>query len=167
MMNPMMRVKGLTLIEMVITIVIVGLLVGAVTFSIRDIFSLWDFWSFRTEIVSQGRIALMRMVREIRQINNDTSVLIADSSILQFNDTSGQTIEYRLNGTDIMRNSNVLANGTSSLRFTYFNETSVPLTPLPLDAENRSAIYLIGIDVTIVAGNQNRTLKTQVCPRNI
>jgi prepilin-type N-terminal cleavage/methylation domain-containing protein len=160
------RQKGVTLIEMVMTIVIVGILAGIGAVYIKGVVDLWDFWSFHSDIVSQGRIAEMRMARDIRQVKNDTSVLIADRSQLQFKDANDLTIGYSLNGANLMRNSDILASGVTNLTFSYFNATSSPLTPLPLSAAGRSDISLVGIVLTIVSGNQNKTLATQVYPRN-
>jgi prepilin-type N-terminal cleavage/methylation domain-containing protein len=159
--------KGLTLIEVVMTIVIVGILLGVLMFSIKGIMDLWKFWSFSSENVSQLRIGVTRMVREIRQIRNDTAIFIADRSRIQFNDTNNQTIDYSLSGSDLIRNSNVLASGISNLTFTYYNVTSSELVPLPLSAAQRAEIYTVGLGVVIVSGNQNKTLETRIYPRNL
>jgi prepilin-type N-terminal cleavage/methylation domain-containing protein len=163
----MKPLKGLTLIEMVITVVITGIILGGLIIPIKGIIDMWDFWSFRSEIVSQGRIAAMRMVREIRQVKNETAIFIADRSHIQFNDTNNQTIDYSLNGSNLTRNNNVLASGISNFTLAYYNTTNVQLAPLPLNATNRSAIYMIGFGLTIVSGNQNKTLETRVYPRNL
>ena len=159
--------KGLTLIELVMTIVIVGILLGVLMFSIKGIMGLWDFWSFRSEIVSQGRVAVMRMAREIRQVKNETAIFIADRSRIQFNDTNNQTIDYSLVSSNLIRNNNVLASGISNLTFIYYNITNAELTPLPLNAASRLEIYMIGLGLTIVSGDQNKTLATRVYPRNL
>jgi prepilin-type N-terminal cleavage/methylation domain-containing protein len=159
--------KGLTLIEMVMTIVIVGIILGVLMFSIKGIMDLWNFWSFNSEIVAQGRVGIMRMAREIRQIKNETAIFIADRSRIQFNDTNNQTIDYSFDGSNLVRNSNVLASGISNLTFNYYNITNAELAPLPLNATNRSGIYMVGFGMTIVSGNQNKTLSTRVFPRNL
>jgi prepilin-type N-terminal cleavage/methylation domain-containing protein len=159
--------KGLTLIEMVMTIVIAGIILGVLSFSVKGIIDLWDFGSFRSEIVSQGRTAVMRMVREIRQVKNETAIFISESSRIQFNDTNDQTIDYSLTGANLIRNNNVLASGISNLTFIYYNITNAELTPLPLDAAGRAEIFMIGLRLTIVSGNQNKTLATRVYPRNL
>ncbi|MDD5348117.1 MAG: prepilin-type N-terminal cleavage/methylation domain-containing protein [Candidatus Omnitrophica bacterium] len=163
----MLSKKGLTLIELVMTIVLVGILVGVTALSIREVIGLYDFWSFRSETVSQARLSLSRMVREIRQVNNETSFLAVDRSRLQFNDTTGATIEYRTNGTDLMRNADILATGVRNLTFSYYDQNMTLLTPMPLDEGNRSLIYLIGIFLDIASGDQNRSLQTLIGPRNI
>ncbi|MCX5708525.1 MAG: type II secretion system protein, partial [Candidatus Omnitrophica bacterium] len=146
--------KGLTLIETIMTIAIMGILSGVLMFSIKGVMDLWNFWSFRSEISSQGRIAVMRMVREIRQVRNETTVFIADSSRIQFNDTINQTIDYALNGTNLTRNGNVLASGITHLDFTYYDISNAQLAPLPLNQTNREAIFMIGLELTMVSGDQ-------------
>jgi prepilin-type N-terminal cleavage/methylation domain-containing protein len=159
--------KGLTLIELVMTIVIVGILLGVLSFSVKGIMDMWNFWSFRSEVVSQGRVAVMRMVREIRQVRNETSIFIADRSSMQFNDTNNQTVDYSLSGSDLIRNGNVLARGVNNLTFSYYNITNAELAPLPLNAASRPEIYVIGITLKITSGDQNKTLETRVYPRNL
>jgi prepilin-type N-terminal cleavage/methylation domain-containing protein len=159
--------KGLTLIEMIMAIVIMGILSGVLMFSIKGVMDLWNFWSFRSEVSAQGRIAVMRMVREIRQVRNESTIFIADRSRIQFNDTDNQTIDYSLNGTNLTRNGNVLATGVTNLTFTYYNISNAVLVSMPLNQTNREAIFGIGLGLTMVSGDQNKTLATRVYPRNL
>ena len=159
--------KGLTLIETVMTIAIMGILSGVLVFSIKGVMDLWDFWSFRSETASQGRIAVIRMAREIRQVRNETAILIADSSRIQFSDTNNQTIDFLLSGTNLTRNGNVLATGITNLTFIYYNASSAQLTPLPLNEIGRAAIYMIGFALKLASGDQNKVLATQVYLRNL
>jgi prepilin-type N-terminal cleavage/methylation domain-containing protein len=159
--------KGLTLIEMIMAIAIMGILSGILIFSIKGVMDLWNLWSFRSETTAQGRIAVMRMVREIRQVRNESTIFIADRSRIRFNDTDNQTIDYSLNGTNLTRNSNVLATGVTNLTFTYYNISNAKLVSLPLNQTDRESIFGIGLGVTMVSGDQNKTLATQVYPRNL
>ena len=158
--------KGLTLIEAVMTIVIVGILAGGSMFYIRQVIDLWDFMSFRSEIVSQGRMALMRMSREIRQIRNSTSVLNANSNRLRFADVKDVNIDYYFSGSSLMRNSDTQASGVRNVTFTYYNQTSQQIA-VPLVSPQATDIKRIKIRLDMFSGNQNKTLETQVWPRNL
>ena len=157
---------GLTLIETVMTIAIVGILAGGGMFYIRQVIDLWDFISFRSEIVSQGRMALMRMSREIRQIRNSTSVFNANSTRLRFGDVNDVTVDYNFSGSSLMRNSDTQASGVRNVTFTYYNQTSQQIT-VPLVSPQATDIKRVKIRLDMFSGNQNKTLETQVWPRNL
>ncbi len=159
--------RGLTLIEIVMVIVIVGILAGGSMIYIRQVIELWDFTSFRGEIVAQGRVALGRMSRDIRQIRNGTAVFYANGTRFQFNDINNASVNYYLfNSINLMRNNDILADGVSSLIFSYYNQTNQIIVN-PLVSPQETDIRRINIKLNIFSGNQNKTLETQVCPRNI
>ncbi len=160
------RKKGLTLIELVMTISIVGILVSGSMLYIKQVIDLWDFMSFRNEIVSDGRMALTRMSREIRQISNSTSVLNANSTRFNFADVNNGNIDYYFSSPNLMRNNDTLASGVSNLTLTYYNLTNQPITN-PLISPQATDIQRIKIRLEMFSGNQNKTLETQVYPRNL
>ena len=154
------------MVEAVMTIVIVGILAGGSMFYIRQVIDLWDFISFRSEIVSQGRMALMRMSREIRQIHNSTSVFYANSTRFRFADVKDATIDYYFSGSNLTRNSDNQASGVRNVTFTYYNQTSQQIA-VPLVSPQATDIKRIKIRLDMFSGNQNKTLETQVWPRNL
>jgi type II secretory pathway pseudopilin PulG len=158
--------RGLTLVEAVMTIAIVGILAGGGMFYIRQVIDLWDFMSFRSEIVSQGRMSLMRMSREIRQIRNSTSIFNANSTRFRFGDVNDVTVDYYFSGSSLMRNSDTQASGVRSVAFTYYNQTSQQIA-VPLVSPQATDIKRIKIRLDMFSGNQNKTLETQVWPRNL
>lgn len=158
--------KGITLIELVMVIVIVGILASASAMYIKETVDLWRFLSFRNELVSSGRMALVRMEREIRQIRNDTCVYRASAAEFNFTDMHNATINYRLSGNNLLRNSDVLVSGVSNLTFIYYNETNQAIAnpdvyPDPTD------IRRININLTIQSGTQTKALSSQAYPRNL
>lgn len=58
--------KGVTIIELIMGIVIVGTLAGISSMYIKQVMDLWNFISFREETSSQGSAALIRIARELR-----------------------------------------------------------------------------------------------------
>jgi len=148
------------------TIVIVGVLAGGSMFYIRQVIDLWDFMSFRSEIVSQGRMALMRMSREIRQIRNSTSVFYANSTRFRFGDVNDVNIDYNFSVSNLTRNTDIQASGVRNVTFTYYNQTSQQIA-VPLVSPQATDIKRIKIRLDMFSGNQNKTLETQVWPRNL
>jgi prepilin-type N-terminal cleavage/methylation domain-containing protein len=165
-MNRVIRKSGLTLIELVMTISIVGILVSGSMLYIKQVIDLWDFMSFRNEIVSPGMMALTRMSREIRQISNSTSVLNANNTSFRFTDVNNVIIDYYFSSPNLIRNNDTLASGVSNLTLTYYNLTNQPITN-PLISPQATDIKRIKIRLEMFSGNQDKTLETQVYPRNL
>ena len=106
--------EGVTLIEMAMVIVIISVLVGGLGWFIVRAVDTWIFVNFRSDIVSQGSIAMDRMVREILQLKDDKSVFTATSNDFKFDDVDDNSIEYKVSGTTLLRNNYVIANGLQS-----------------------------------------------------
>ena len=148
------------------TIVIVGVLAGGSMFYIRQVIDLWDFMSFRSEIVSQGRMALMRMSREIRQIRNSTSIFYANNTRFRFGDVNDVNIDYNFSVSNLTRNTDIQASGVRNVTFTYYNQTSQQIA-VPLVSPQATDIKRVKIRLEMFSGNQNKTVETQVWPRNL
>jgi prepilin-type N-terminal cleavage/methylation domain-containing protein len=158
--------KGLTIIELIMVITIVGILTAVSSLYIKETIDLWLFLSFRSEAVAQGRAALLRMEREIRQIKNDVSVYTAEPTRFRFDDINNLNIDYQLSGSNLTRNADILASGVSALAFTYYDNNNQVIAN-PDVSPNPTNIKRININVTAQSGAQSKTLNTQVYPRNL
>lgn len=158
--------RGVTLIELVMVIAIMGILAGLSAGYINQVVATWQTVSFRMETVSQMRGALDRMSREMRQIKNSTSVLLAGASALRFNAVDNSTIVYNVSGTDLLRNNTVLATGVTRLNFTYYNATG-GLLANPAVSPDPTDIRRIAVALEVRSSGQNKSLTVQVFPRNL
>jgi prepilin-type N-terminal cleavage/methylation domain-containing protein len=165
MMSFANKSKGFTLIEAVMVIAIVGILAAVSSAYIKTTLDLWNFLSFRNEIVNQARTGFLRMTREMRQIANNTTVYFANSTRFNFTDYNASNINYYLSGSNLMRNANVLISGLNNLTFTYYNNNSGVIASPKVSPEGTD-IYRIGITMGISSGTQSKVLRTQVFPRN-
>lgn len=171
--------KAVTLIELIMVITIVGILTTVSSMYIKETIDLWRFLSFRSEAVAQGRMAVVRMNREIRQIRDSASIALADLSQLRFTslDLNGDNIDdilefYRQAANNELRRifnsspieGDILASGITNLRFTYYNAANTQLTTPVADT---TQIYRIAVEITIQSGTQSKTLRAQVYPRNL
>ena len=167
--------KGVTIIELIMGIVIVGTLAGISSMYIKQVMDLWNFISFREETSSQGSTALIRIARELRQANDITT---ADAANLLFtadldSDGTDDSVQYFRNAASELRrvfnNNNsgqgdILSSGLSGLDLTYYDANNSALArPVADPAE----IKRIKIELTMQAGSQTKTLKTQIWPRNL
>lgn len=149
---------GFTLVELIMVIVIVGALAGGAAIFVNSAVKVWNLITFRNDEVVSARLALDRMVREMRElvatdgIYNDTN-----STRFHFQHISGD-IAYSRSGNNLMRNSDTLATGISSLGFTYYNVNGT-LTTTP------SQVRRVNIGMTITSGSESLSVNSQVYPR--
>jgi len=169
------RKKGVTIIELIMGIVIVGTLAGISSMYIKQVMDLWNFISFREETASQGSTALIRIARELRQANDITT---ADAANLIFSadlDANGtdDSVQYLRNAASELRrvfNSNnsglgdILSSGISGLDLTYYDANN---SALARPVSDTGEIKRIKIELAVQSGSQTKTLKTQIWPRNL
>ncbi len=156
--------KGITLIELLLVVVILGLVFsvgGAMiaegfraTYTSRDIID--ADW--------QARLALARITRDMRGmgIPFDIVAMTPGGNPVNFVDSTGQTTTYSLSGTTLMRNSQALAIGVSALAFTYYDQNFAVIT----NAAQTSLVRYIAISLTVTHGGTSRSFLTMVTPRN-
>jgi prepilin-type N-terminal cleavage/methylation domain-containing protein len=169
------RRDGLTLIELVIGMVLIGIVALVVANALSTGITGFFVIDNRKEALDQARIAMDRMAKEMRNVRSSsaTDLSVANATTFTFLDTSGTSISFALSGGNINRTSgstNTLAtgisNGTfSSGIFTYvlsdLTETQTPT------AAQMLTIKRIKIDFKATAGTENITLQTEVWPRNL
>jgi prepilin-type N-terminal cleavage/methylation domain-containing protein len=158
--------SGVTLIELVVVIAIAGILAYASSAYIKQVVDLWGILSFSTETVTQGKDAVYRMVREIREVKNDTCVYAANTGEFKFLNTTGSSIDFYLANNTLMRNSDILAKNMNNLAFTYYNETSAVISA-PLISPYETDIRRIVIAVGVRDGQLSKNITEQVVPRNL
>jgi len=161
-----------TLIELIMVIAIVGVLVslGAhITFELIDSFT---YSLYRKELSESADVALRRMSREIRRLQDDTSVYTANSTTYRFVDIDGNTVQFQLDAanSELERydgtNTDVLAADVSFFSFTYLDGD---LATIATPQVNPSAtdIKSIQIDMTLSSGTNTVDCDTRIRLRNI
>lgn len=163
---------GFTLIEVIMTIVILGIIatlgVSMLTSSIRAYVEGRNL----TDLDWQGRVAIERMTRELRGVRPPADLNITVAGQVRFVDMNGNAVCFYLTGTSLMRsndfagacgttNAQVLADRTSALVFTYLqnNGVTVALTP--------ATVYYISVNAQFAAiqGTGSATYRATVHPR--
>ena len=154
------RYSGFTLIEFILVIAITGIIAGTAGLLLMEGFQT----SYKVvDIIKadwQARIALERMTREMRLIRNKNSINISVPNQITFVTTRGETITYSRSGTNLMRNSQPLADNVSSFTLTYFNVNKVPTAIA-------NQVRFILIHLTIDNEGATYSFDTTVNPRNV
>ncbi len=157
----MMNTRAFTLLELLLTIVMLMILGGVVGPILGNIVSISTFVWARGDSLAEARIAIERLVMELRLVPSISQLTTIASSNLMFQYPAGTSLQYWLSGTDFKRNSDVLSSNVSALTFSYFDEQGNTTSTL---ANVRS----IGIQISVSpsSGGAAMTLRTRVFLRN-
>ena len=156
--------KGMTLLELIIVIVLIGIVAIFVTGLMFYEINLYDSLSNRTDKLQISRNAFRMISRDVRQIMAPDSISQAYMNSIQFDDVDDFTIAYTFSNNQIFRNGDLLQNSVQNLEFEYFDGSGNQLTA---PVSNPSQIRTISIDLTTALGNnQSFNLTTKIYPRN-
>ena len=152
--SPLSRLGAFTLIEVVITLIVVGVLA---TIGARIMSTAFQTYFAGREIAqddAQVRYALERMTRELRGARSPADLTISTQNKIKFVDFSDTTISYRLSGTQLQRsqdneaNYQPLAENINALTITYLwndGQTAEPFSGNPL------LVYYITVQLRVVS----------------
>jgi prepilin-type N-terminal cleavage/methylation domain-containing protein len=164
--------RGVTLIELILAIVLIGI-IGSVAANafLSSTQSALTANNVR-EAMQVDRTAMERMVREIRNVADNTSVLTANATQFEFVDVDGNTVSFELAGTTLNRVftappaaavTNTLATNVTGLTFTYLTNTGAGAAPIVAPAA--TDIWWVVIDLTVGTGGAAVPLRSRVHPR--
>ena len=100
--------RGFTLIEAIVVIVIIGIISFIFALYIREGFDAWRFLSGQKSIALSTRAAVNRMVRDLKRAKKNVNITTRTSKEVTFLDVYDQTITFSQEGTDLLRNSDIL-----------------------------------------------------------
>ncbi len=152
--------KGFTLLELVLVIVMVGVISVGITKIYAQVLSILLVGQNTSNALSQGRVGMERMIKEIRATRSAVDISVFTSSEYTFIDTDGNSINYKLSGGNLVRNNIALADGISSLTFAYYDKSS----NVTAAAAN---IAYIKISMNVTQKNTNFTLNSGVYLRDL
>jgi prepilin-type N-terminal cleavage/methylation domain-containing protein len=154
--------QGFTLIEIVITIVLIGILSGIAAMIILQGVRAYSDEQTRSDVHYQARLAMERMAREARLIRSCADIVgpANPSATLSFTDISGNLVMFNVVGTTLSRGADVLANNiTSGTPFRFLDNAGNQTTACP-------GIWFIEIAITDTQGSESLQMRTRVHPRN-
>lgn len=157
------RERGSTLIELIITIIVVGVIAGIVGAVMLQGVRAFMAQDTKASITSQGRLAIERMARDIRLIRSRTAadIPVMAATTLSFVDMSGNAVVYTSGAGSVTRNGVALASpNATGLTFSYFRQDGV--TP----AASPAQLWIIQVDLTFAGTNESQDFRVRVHPRN-
>jgi len=136
--------RGFTLAELLVAIAVVGLLMSALFVTLLQGQSAFLFGAGRAEVQQNGRLALAKMIEELRTGSAVTAVTATSVTFLFLDDAGvSTTVQYSLAGTNVQRNQTVpapaaaqpetLVGGVTSLTVTCFDQNDA-VTAVPANA---------------------------------
>lgn len=163
------RQRGFTLIEMVVSIALSGVLVAVVAPPLTESFRARSRIVARGELVVEGRTALEKIVRDLREMGVlEGSTTAPDLSRAEDSRIDFGVLGYRLSGTDLQRTSDggstwrLAARGVSGLTIAYADEDGNALGATPLSAADRAAVRRVTVLLQLTSNGESLALRTAV-----
>ncbi len=159
--------KGLTLIELLITVLLVSVMLGAVWIIYSTGFTIFYGQQSRQDIKGQVSYAFYTMTNELHQASSVTSAAATGITFTMDSNSDGvnETAQYTWSGTSgqplnriVSAAATELVRSVSSLSFTYYGANNVqlsfPVTP--------SQVRLVAVDLTSASGDESLRLRTKI-----
>jgi len=161
---------GFSLIEFIMVMVILGVIMAIGVPLVMQATEAWVFQSQRKEMSESAKVAIGRMVREIRLVRNKTSVATASSATFRFTDTDNRDITFGSSGASLQRTEdgsvNTLADNLSSLSFVYYDSGGATIAT-PLVSPDSTNIRRVEINLVFSLGGTILSFQSQVSPRRL
>jgi len=151
----MNKQSGFTLIELVITIILLSI-ISAI--SAKMLSAGLSSYLTATNLITanqQARLALERMTRDIRGIRSTGDITTATAAQLVFTNFAGNSVSYSLTGSNLILNSQTLASGINTLTFTYYDLNGNTTATI-------ANIRYVAISLHVTGNNANYTAGTAV-----
>ncbi len=164
--SSILRQRGFSLVELIVVIVVLGIVASMGAIVVRD--GMLGYLRGR-EITSadwQGRLALERIARELRDIAPSSGATInitnasCGSTAFTYSDINAAPISYTQSATTLLRNGQPLADNVTGLRFYCLQNDGQTYTTTP------SAVYYVTISMVVATTNTSATYRTTVKPRS-
>lgn len=152
--------QGFTLIEIALVVVLLGLISTAVVRFYSQQLIATQTMQNASDAFWQARLAMERMVIDIRSIQSTNAITTNTSNTLAFTDVNNSTYTYTLSGTNLLCNSRVLASGINSLTFSYFDKNGTSTATL-------ANVRYIKVAINVTKNNTNVNLTTSVYLREM
>ncbi len=165
---------GYTLIELIVTTVVVGIVSTILVYLLVSIFGTLQENRMRKQLLMDGYNATIKFVREFELINNEPNLTLATANQIQFNtviSTVLTTITYQIVGNQLQRSVGtgalVVLSTNVTGQFQYFLKNQTQITP-PLNSGQRLTVRRVRLVLNMQdnQGNTNYTYIADAFPEN-
>lgn len=158
----MCKMKGTTLLEISIVIVLLGVIAGVAGIILEKAAVSSLLYSNLNDMHWENRIAVERMTREISGArSNDPADFIMGANDITITDKDGQTIQYHLVGNVLQRDDQPLSGNVSSLDFTFLDGDLGEVDP----AGDTTLVRYIRIELITSKNGNSTSVGTTIFPR--
>jgi prepilin-type N-terminal cleavage/methylation domain-containing protein len=171
-MNARTNSPGFSLIELVIVISLVGMIAGLFVGYLDEGTRMYEAVETRKELMMEARQAMIRTVREVRQVRSDTDVITADDSTFVFYGVNDSLFSIRFSGVpgeDLVfqrgQVTGTLAAAVDSFAFEFVQTDGTPAVPVV--SPSSTDIYRVGLYLRMARDGQKIALRTGTFLRNI
>lgn len=152
---------GFTLIELIMVIAILSVIGVFGSQMFLETTEIFLEARNRRDVIQEARYAIERMSREIREdVDATTDITTFSASTFTYTDPNSNSISFTKSGSNLLRNSDVLAGNVSDLTLAYLKADGTT-------ASSASDIWRIKISLTVAKDDAAITLQSQVFPRNL
>jgi len=142
------KIRGFTLIELIIVIVIVSILSALSAQFLKLGFTAYFYGQNLIDADNQARVALNRMTNDLHNLRSTSDITTASTTALVFTDLYGNAISYQVSGSQLQRNTLALVNNTQSIAFQYYDNAGTLLTA-PVTGTNIALIRYIKLTLNL------------------
>ncbi|MBI5300116.1 MAG: type II secretion system protein [Deltaproteobacteria bacterium] len=158
-----MRQKGFTLVEVILTIVVIGILFAVSSIVLRQGLDSYSHILNRSNNLQTTRYAMERMIRELTLVGdtNPTNIQNIQSDRITYVDSDSNTTNFNFANGTLYRSTDPLLNNVTAVTFTGFKDTGATTT-----AGNQ--VRRVRIQLSTLPPNQTTplNLRTDIFIRN-
>lgn len=156
--------RGFTLVELILVVVLVGIVGIAMTSAFVPTMTVSVQTDSRKEAFQQGRLAMERMMRELREARGFAACApCVPTNTLSFTDARNGAVAYAWSGapqTAVTRNGTDIASNVDGYTMTFFTRTGA--TP-----SDQTQIWRVQADLQVRVGDQTIRLRSEAHPRGV
>jgi len=154
--------RGITIAELLITIILLVMIVGAASYAFRAVMLSWSNHSTRTRIAVDIDAAIAKIARQLREAVQISST---NSQEVRFTAPGGSSFIYYIDNSELKKA--ILSGGIDS-SFTYGpGELMLVDVVTPPTSSISVSGNMVNLDISVSRGRETLRSKTQVRPRNL
>ena len=160
-----MNKKGFTLAEIIIVITILSVITGLTSLILGTVLKAQTFFMANKALVDEARLAVERIIIDIRKIRSPTDIITFNVDELEFVNSEGENIHFVVSGDKLMRNGKVLTGQlktAGAFQLTYKDSLGNQIVPPGAPDD----IWFITMKLQLRNGEEEASMYTDIFPRN-